>query len=153
MTSSATSVSEYLAELPRDRREIIEQMLAVIRARIPAGYEERMSYGMIGYVVPHELYPPGYHCTPALPLPFLHLASQKNYISLYHGCIQQDPELLAWWTTEYQAATGKKPTMGASCIRFRPKAQIPYELIGQLAEKYPVDLWIQHYEKQRSLRP
>lgn len=107
-----------------------------------------MSYGMIGYVVPHSVYPAGYHCDPKLPLPFINLASQKNFIALYHMGLYADAELLEWFTAEYPRHSSTKLDMGKSCIRFKKPEAIPYALIGQLAKKMSTDDWIRLYESQ-----
>ena len=146
MQSKATTIDAYLAELPEDRREAMQKIRETILANIPEGFQETMSYGMIGYVVPHSIYPAGYHCTPALPLPFTNLASQKNNLALYHMGIYGDPELLAWFQAEYPKHSKAKIDMGKSCIRFKKLDQIPYDLIGELMRKFTVQDWISQYE-------
>ncbi len=148
MRSDAKSPEEYLAELPEDRRSAMAQLRNVIKENLPSGFKEVMSYGMIGYVVPHEIYPDGYHCNPALPLPFLNIASQKNYIAVYHSGIYASPELLQWFIEEYPKHVSAKLDMGKSCIRFKNIDRIPYDLIGQLCTKMSTDQWIQVYESQ-----
>ncbi len=118
MQSKATTVEQYLGELPADRREAVQAIRNVILKNLPKGYEEGMQYGMIGYFVPHSIYPPGYHCDPKQPLPFACLASQKNYISVYLGCVYGNPEHEAWFR-EAWAKSGKKLDMGKSCVRFK----------------------------------
>src|SRR6187402_3222207 len=135
MQSSAKTVQEYLKELPADRRDAINAVRGVILANLPKGYEECMSYGMIGYVVPHSLYPAGYHCDPKLPLPFISLASQKDHISLGHMGMYSDKDLLDWFTAEYPKHSKTKLDMGKACIRFKKPDAIPFELIAQLVEK------------------
>ncbi len=147
MTSKASTVEEYLNEVPNERREAVEKLRAAIKKNLPEGFEETMSYGMIGYVVPKSKYPDGYHCDPELPLPFINLASQKAGISLYHMWIYQDPELLAWFEEEYPKHANRKLDMGKSCIRFKKLDDIPYELIGELASKMSADEWIRLYEQ------
>jgi uncharacterized protein YdhG (YjbR/CyaY superfamily) len=147
MQSKASNVDEYLAELPPERKDAVSQLRKVIKANLPKGFKEQMSYGMIGYVVPHSLYPPGYHCTPELPLPFLNIASQKNFIAVYHMCVYADPALSKWFTAEYAKTGAGKPDMGKSCIRFKNPAKIPYQLIGELASKVTPQQWIAVYEK------
>ena len=146
MQSSATSVDQYISELPGDRRPAVTQLRDVIKNNLPSGYREEMSYGMIGYVVPHDLYPSGYHCNPDLPLPFMNLASQKNYIAVYHSGIYADPSLLEWFKTEYANRVPGKLDMGKSCIRFKKMQTIPFELIGELCTKMSVEEWIKTYE-------
>ena len=148
MQSKATTAEAYLAELPEDRKAAIQKLRAEIKNKLPKGFKEEMSYGMIGYVVPHTIYPAGYHCTPQLPLPFLALASQKNFIAVYHMGVYADPALLQWFTTEYANAGVGKLDMGKSCIRFKKPENIPYELIGKLCGKITVEEWIGMYEKQ-----
>jgi hypothetical protein len=121
----------------------------VIVSNIPEGFAEVMGYGMIGYVVPHSIYPSGYHADPKQPLPFLNLGSQKNYIALYHMGLYSDPELLSWFTSEYSKHAKQKLDMGKSCIRFRKPDQIPFDLIGVLASKITVKDWISRYESRR----
>jgi hypothetical protein len=148
MPNTATTVQEYMDALPGERKSPIMQLRNSIREQLPSGFEERISYGMIGYVVPHSLYPPGYHVNPKLPLPFLNLASQKAYIALYHIGLYADPSLLNWFMAEYRKQTGRKPYIGKSCVRFKNTAQIPYALIGELASKMSPQQWIACYEKQ-----
>ena len=146
MQSNETTVEAYLASLPDDRKAAMEQLRAVITQHLPAGFQEEMSYGMIGYVVPHSLYPKGYHCNPKLPLPMINLASQKNFIALYHMGMYADPSILDWFTAEYAKTAKGKLDMGKSCVRFKKMADIPFELIGQLATKISVEQWISCYE-------
>ncbi len=147
MQSKAVTVEAYTNELPQDRKEAILKLRHAITKNIPKGFEETMSYGMIGYVVPHSLYPNGYHCNPKLPLPFLNIASQKNFIAVYHMGIYSDPKLLEWFTTEFPKHSKAKLDMGKSCIRFKKPDQIPFELIGELCKKMSVKDWISSYEK------
>ena len=147
MTSDAKTPDEYVASLPEDRKEAISKLRAVIKNNLPEGFEETMSYGMIGYVVPHSLYPDGYHCTPELPLPFLNIASQKNYIAIYHAGIYADKKLHDWFVSEYPKYVSTKLDMGKSCIRFKKVSNIPYKLIGELAQKMTPQQWISIYEQ------
>lgn len=146
MQSKATTVAQYLAELEPERREPIARLHDTIVRQLPKGFDEQMSYGMIGWVVPHTLYPAGYHCDPKLPLPFLALASQKQAISLYHMGLYADAELLAWFTKAHARASAKKLDMGKSCIRYKKADDIPFDLIGELAGKMSVQRWIELYE-------
>lgn len=148
MQSKAATVDEYISEVPEVQREAIARLREIISENIPEGFSEQMSYGMIGYVVPHALYPKGYHCTPKLPLPFLNIAAQKNFIALYHMGLYADPDLLAWFTDEFAKVSPKKPDMGKSCLRFKKPDSIPYELIGQLMQKQTVADWISLYESK-----
>lgn len=145
MKSTAATVEQYLAELPPVRREALEAVRAVILKNLPKGYEEGMQYGMIGYFVPHSVYPPGYHCDPTQPLPFASLASQKNYMSLYLMCIYGDPEHEAWFRQAW-AETGKKLDMGKSCVRFKKLEDLPLNLIGRAVKRVPAKKFIAHYE-------
>lgn len=145
MQSKAATVEQYLAELPEDRRETVQAIRALILKNLPKGYEEGMQYGMIGYYVPHSVYPPGYHCDPKQPLPFVSLASQKNYISLYLGCVYGNADHEAWFR-EAWAKTGKKLDMGKSCVRFKKLDDLPLSVIGQSIKRVPVKKYIEHYE-------
>lgn len=147
MRSDATTVDEYLETLPDDRKAAISSLRKVIKKNLPKGFKETMGYGMIGYVVPHSIYPPGYHCTPELPLPFMNIASQKNFVAVYHMGIYGDSALLDWFVDEYTKVVGKKPDMGKSCIRFKKPEMIPFELFGKLASKISPEKWIEMYEK------
>lgn len=146
MISKALTPDQYIEELPEDRVEAITKLRKVINDNLPKGFKEEMSYGMIGYVVPHEIYPSGYHCTPNLPLPFMSFASQKNSINFYHMGIYTEPEILNWFTAEYPKHSKAKLDMGKSCIRFKKPDQIPFELIGELVQKMTVTDWINCYE-------
>lgn len=146
MQSTATSVAIYLKELPEDRLPYMEQLRSAIITNLPKGFAEEMSYGMIGYVVPHSLYPEGYHCNPKLPLPFVSIASQKNFIAIYHMGIYADKQLMDWFTSEYPKHTKSKLDIGKSCIRFKKPEQIPFSLIGTLVSKMTVQQWIDCYE-------
>jgi len=143
MKIEAQSVQEYLENLPDERKEPIEKLRKVIFENLPNGFEEQLSYGMIGYVVPKSIYPKGYHCTPELPLPFLSIASQKNSINLYHMGIYADEKLLHWFQEEFPKHSKKKLDMGKSCMRFKKPEDIPYELIGELARKMTPQDWIE----------
>ena len=146
MKIDANSPKEYLAKLPDDRRKALSKLRSTIKKNLPNGFKETMSYGMIGYVVPKTIYPDGYHCDPKLPLPFMNIASQKNFVALYHSGIYADPKLLKWFQTEYPKHSKSKLDMGKSCIRFKKLEDIPYDLIGELVRKINSDEWIQIYE-------
>lgn len=146
MTFKAELPEDYIAELPEDRRTAISKIRQVLLENLPEGFVEQMSYGMLGYVVPHSLYPAGYHCTPKLPLPFINLASQKNFIALYHMALYGDKNLFEWFKTEYAQQCKTKLDMGKSCIRFKKLDDIPYKLIGELAAKITPTQWIDFYE-------
>lgn len=147
MKSKANTPQEYIDQLPEDRKQIITELRKAILSNLPKGFEEELSYGMIGYVVPHTLYPDGYHCDPKLPLPFINIASQKNFVAIYHMGIYADKNLLNWFISEYAKYSKAKLDMGKSCIRFKKIEQIPFELIGALAAKITPVEWIAIYEK------
>ena len=146
MSDNYENVESYIAELPADRKEVFEHLRQTILENLPSGFAETISYGMVGYVVPHSIYPDGYHCNPKLPLPFLSIASQKNAISLYNMGIYADPSLLEWFTAEYPKHSNRKLDMGKSCIRFKKFDEIPFDLIGELVRKMSVEQWIKLYE-------
>lgn len=146
MTSDAKTVEEYIDNLPKDRKAAMTKLRKVILDNLPKKLSEEMSYGMIGYVVPHSIYPNGYHCNPKLPLPFMNIASQKNFIAVYHMGIYAKKELLDWFVSEYPKYVKRKLDMGKSCIRFKKIDEIPYELIGELVSKMTVQEWISIYQ-------
>lgn len=146
MQSQAQTVEEYISQVPDSQREAIVLLRKTILENLPKDFVEEMNYGMIGYVVPHSVYPKGYHCDPKLPLPFLSIAAQKNFIAVYHMGMYANPELLNWFTGEFPKYSKQKLDMGKSCIRFKNVAHIPYELIGELAKKVEVVDWISLYE-------
>ncbi|MBU3681598.1 MAG: DUF1801 domain-containing protein [Flavobacterium sp.] len=146
MQSTEITVEGYLASLPDDRKTAMKQLRSIISQNLPVGFQEEMSYGMIGYVVPHSLYPKGYHCNAKLPLPFLNIASQKNFIALYHMGMYADQSVLNWFTDEYPKTAKGKLDMGKSCVRFKKMDDIPFELIGKLVTKFSVEQWISCYE-------
>ena len=148
MQSKATTVDEYMEQLPEDRKASMKKLRAVIKKHLPKGFQECMGYGMMSYVVPHSKYPSGYHCNPKDPLPFMGLASQKNSINLYHMGIYADPKLLKWFQDAHAKASPKKLDMGKSCIRYKKAEDIPYKLIGELATKITVEDWIEKYETE-----
>ena len=152
MKSSAKTVDEYLAGLPEDRRAAISAVRRVILANLPEGYEECMGYGMIGYVVPHRLYPGGYHCDPKLPLPFANLGSQKNHMALYLMCVYGDPATEKWLRNAWEAA-GKKLDMGKACVRFRKLEDVSLDVIGKLIARVPVKKYIARIEQVLGERP
>jgi hypothetical protein len=146
MQSKAKTASEYLETLPDDRAEIIATLRKEIKKNLPKGFEETMQYGMISYVVPHKLYPDGYHCKPTDALPFMSIASQKNHIAVYHMAMYQGA-LHDWFIKEWKKHTDKKLDLGKSCIRFKKADDIPVKLIGELASKMSPKQWIDVYEK------
>ncbi|WP_430965472.1 DUF1801 domain-containing protein [Spongiimicrobium sp. 2-473A-2-J] len=146
MRYEAATPEEYIEQLPKDRQQVMRKLRSVVLENLPEGFEETMNYGMIGYVVPHSLYPEGYHCSPELPLPFMNLASQKNFIGVYHMGIYSNKSLLDWFVEEYQKQVPTKLDMGKSCIRFKKLETVPYGLIGELCTKIKVQDWINFYE-------
>ncbi len=146
MQSKATTVDQYLKELPEDRKAAMTELRKAVLKNLPKGFKEEMGYGMMGYVVPHSKYPDGYHCDAAQALPFMGMVSQKNFIAVYHMGIYADPKLLKWFTDEYAKQVKSKLDMGKSCIRFKKPEQIPFKLIGELASKMTPDDWIKMYE-------
>ncbi|MBI1223789.1 MAG: DUF1801 domain-containing protein [Bacteroidetes bacterium] len=148
MQSTASTPAEYLASLSDERRPILTAIREVILKNLPDGFKEGMGYGMLGYVVPHSLYSEGYHCDPKLPLPFISLASQKNYISLYHMGMYEGP-LLNWFKEEWPKHSKKKLDMGKCCIRFKKPEDVPLELIGELVSKMTPHQWIEIYETMK----
>ena len=147
MSSKFNTVEAYIHELSEDRKDAIEKLRKVIKKNLPKGFIEEMCYGMIGYCVPHSKYPKGYHCKPEQALPFINIASQKNFIALYHMGLYADPKLYDWFAKEYISRVKGKLDMGKSCIRFKKPELIPFELIGELATKMTTDDWIACYEK------
>ena len=147
MQSKATTPEEYINELPDDRKIVIQKLRKTILDHLPKGFKEQMNYGMLGYVVPHDLYPEGYHCNTALPLPFMNVASQKNFVALYHSGMYASTELYDWFVEEYPKYVKTRLDMGKSCIRFKNMETIPYGLIGELCTKMSVDDWIIRYTK------
>ena len=137
---------EYVDSLPEDRKIAIEKLRKTVISNLPEGFIEEMSYGMLGYIVPHSIYPKGYHCKPNLPLPFINIASQKNFIGFYHMGIYVNSELLNWFVLEYSKLIKSKIDMGKSCIRFKKMDERPYELLGELVSKIAVSDWISIYE-------
>lgn len=147
MKNTTQTVQDYISTLPSERLETIEKLRQIILENTTNLVEE-MSYGMIGYVVPHTLYSAGYHCNPKLPLPFISIASQKNSINFYHMGLYAHPELYLWFTTEFPKHSTLKLDMGKSCIRFKKFNEIPFELIGQLCQKMTTEQWVALYEKE-----
>ncbi len=149
--SKATSVKDYLAELPEDRRAAIQAVRDVILKNLDKDFEEGMQYGMIGYYVPHSVYPPGYHCDPRQPLGFAHLASQKNYMALYLMCLYGDPNVLKWFEAEWKK-TGKKLDMGKSCVRFKKLDDLALGVIGEAIRQVTARKYIDICERAVSGR-
>ena len=147
MQYQANTVEEYIDQIPEDRKSPIKKLRQTIKENLPKGFEEGILYKMIGYYVPHSLYPDGYHCDPQTPLPFINVASQKNFVALYHSGIYAKKELLDWFVAEYPKHCKYKLDMGKSCVRFKKMDDIPYDLIAELATKMTAEEWIDIYEK------
>ncbi|WP_158858840.1 DUF1801 domain-containing protein [Lunatibacter salilacus] len=153
MKANGKTVDEILNNLPADRAEPFNRLHEVIVKNLPKGFEAAISYGGLGYIVPHSVYPDGYHCKPSEPLPFAGIASQKGSINFYHMGIYSDPKLLEWFVTEYPKHSKQKLDMGKSCVRFKKFDEIPYALIGELMKKISVEDWIEKYEAERKPKP
>ena len=148
MKIKANSISEYLENIPKERKVVMERLISTIGENLPNGFTEQLGYGMPAWVVPHSLYPDGYHCSPELPLPFMNVASQKNFIALYHMGIYANPKLMQWFVSEYPKHCSRKLDMGKSCIRFKKIEEIPFELIAELCKKMTPKDWIELYENK-----
>lgn len=147
MKVKASTIGEYLENIPIERKEVMQKLIAIINKNLPKGFTEQLNYGIPSWVVPHSIYADGYHCTPELPLPFLSVASQKHFIGLYHMGIYADTNLLDWFVKEYPKHAKKKLDMGKSCIRFKNIDDIPFDLITELCSKMNPKDWIKLYEK------
>lgn len=147
-TTPTTSINDHLDKLPAERQAPMRTLRDLLLTALPAGFEEQLSYGMLGYVVPHSRYPAGYHCDPKLPLPFLAIASQKASINLYHMGLYADPALLAWFTQAHARISPRKLDVGKSCIRYKKPEDMPLALLGELVGKMTLDAWIALYESQ-----
>ena len=146
MQYHASSPEEYINQVPEERQDALKKLRKTINDNLPKGFEEGIQYKMIGYYVPHSVYPDGYHCDPKTPLPFMSFASQKNSINFYHMGIYAKKELLDWFVGEYPKHCKRKLDMGKSCIRFKNIGEIPYELLGELTRKMSSEEWIKIYE-------
>lgn len=147
MQEKARTVEEYIAQVPDNYQPYFNQLKQTIKEHIPSDFEECISYGMIGYVVPKSIYPSGYHCDPKLPLPFLAIAAQKNFVAVYHMGIYAQPKLLDWFVGEYPKHCKYKLDMGKSCIRFKKPEDIPLKLIAELVTKMTAQEWVEYYEE------
>ena len=147
MPSKATSITAYLDELPEERKAAMKKLYTLVKKNLPKGFADSMQYGMISFVVPHSIYPDGYHCKPSDALPFMSIASQKNFIAIHHLGIYGDADLAKWFTDAYAKLEIGKPDMGKGCIRFKKPDKIPFELIAELSKKITVKDWIATYEK------
>lgn len=147
MKIEAATIEEYFERIPEERKAPMKQLWQVVCDNIPAQFEPVLSYGMPGFVVPHSVYAAGYHCNPTLPLPFMSMASQKNFVAFYHMGLYADEALMKWFVDAYPKHVKTKLDMGKSCIRFKKMDQIPYELLGQLMAKITAQQWVAIYEK------
>ena len=141
------SIKDYTNSLASDRKTTITQLINVIEQNIPKGFEKVMNYGMPSFVVPHSVYPDGYHCDKTLPLPFIGVSNLKSSISLHHMGLYANSKLLNWFESEYPKNSNTKLDMGKGCIRFKKFNEIPYRLIGVLSSKMTVKDWIDIYEQ------
>ncbi|WP_316783251.1 DUF1801 domain-containing protein [Pedobacter frigiditerrae] len=148
MQATGKTVEEILTSLPKDRAEPFNKLHDIIVKNLPKGFEAGISYGGLGYIIPHSLYPAGYHCKPIEPLPFAGIASQKNSINFYHMGIYSEPKLFDWFVSEYPKHSKQKLDMGKSCVRFKKLDEIPYQLIGELMTKMTAQEWIDLYESK-----
>jgi uncharacterized protein YdhG (YjbR/CyaY superfamily) len=146
MQIKADSVEEYLTKVPEERKGAFAKLRKTIVENLPSGYKECINYGMVAYVIPKNIYPAGYHCDTTLPLPFMSIANQKNFVALYHSGIYAEPKLLDWFQTEYPKHVKTKLDMGKSCIRFKNVKNIPYDLIAELTQKMTPEDFIKIYE-------
>jgi len=140
------TADEYIEKQQGERKEKIKKLRQTILENLDIGFKEGISYGMIGYFVPHSIYPNGYHVNPAEPLPFISLASQKHHIAIYHNEIYANEDLKNWFIDEYKKRISKKLDMAKSCIRFKDNDDIPYDLIGELVKKSKIKDYIKLYE-------
>ena len=150
MKDEVNTIEDYISNVPEDRRASFNQLYETVKKHLPDGFEPMMSYGIVGFVVPHSIYPAGYHCNTKLPLPFINLANQKNFVALYHMGLYASPELMKWFVSAHGEMVSTKLDMGKSCIRFKRPDQIPFELIGELVSRLTVQEWIAMYEEMRA---
>lgn len=146
MQYKADTPEDYINQVPEERQAVLKKLRKTINDNLPKGFQECITYGMIGYVVPHSIYPDGYHCDPKTPLPFMSFASQKNSINVYHSGIYANPEIHDWFVAEYPKHCKRKLDMGKSCIRFKKMEEIPFDLIADLCTKLTAEDWINIYE-------
>jgi hypothetical protein len=147
MQIKADTPERYLGHLPEDRKRAISKLRRVIQTNIPEGFEENITYGIVGYVIPHSIYPKGYHSDNTIPLPFMSIAAQKNYISLYHFGLYADRALMDWFVKEFPKHSKQKLNIGKSCLKFKKAEHIPFDLIGELSSKITTHQWINIYEE------
>ncbi len=152
MSTQINTPEDYIAQLPQERKTAISKLHNLILKHMPKGLESGMGYGMLAYFVPKSIYPAGYHCKPFPPLPFINVASQKNFIAIYHSGLYANKELYDWFVSEYPKHCKYKIDMGKSCIRFKKIDDIPYDLITQLLGKMTINEWITIYESTLNLK-
>lgn len=152
MIIKAKNIDDYISQLPEDKKEAIIKLRKVVLENIPKGFEECLNYNTISYVIPHKLYPAGYHCQPELPVPFVSIAAQKNFVAFYHMGIYAMPQLLKWFTQEFPKHSTAKLDMGKSCTRFKNPEKIPFALMGELMQKVTANEWIDFYQKSMDIR-
>jgi Domain of unknown function (DU1801) len=140
------TIQNHIDQIPDDRKPHFLKLRQTILENLPTGFEEQMSYGMIGYVVPFSIYPKGYHCNTSLPLPIINIDNKKNFIVMHHLGLYGNPKLLDWFVTEYSKHCTHKLDMGKGCVRFKKFTEIPFDLIAQLIQKVSVADWISNYE-------
>ena len=141
------TIKGYINSLESDRKKTITQLINVIEQNIPKGFEKTMNYGMPSFVIPHSIYPDGYHCDNKLPLPFISISNLKSSISLHHMGLYANSELLDWFKSEYPEHSKTKLDIGKGCIKFKKINDIPYKLIGVLSKRMTVKNWIDTYEQ------
>lgn len=146
MQIESISIDDYLSKIPEERQDVFRKLFDTINNNLPEGFSQGSSYGMIGWAVPLETYPAGYHCTPGTPLPFISIASQKNFIAFYHMGMYAKPDLLDWFVEEFPKYSKRKLDMGKSCVRFKKMDDIPFELLAEVSKKMTVQDWIDCYE-------
>jgi uncharacterized protein YdhG (YjbR/CyaY superfamily) len=146
MKYEADSPESYIDQLSEERQEVIKKIRTIIKKNLPKGFEECINYNMIEYVVPHSTYPDGYHCDPKTPLPFMNVASQKNFVAIYHSGMYAKKEVYDWFVGEYPKHAKRKLDMGKSCVRFKKMDDIPFDLIRELCTKMTVNEWVNTYE-------
>jgi len=146
MPTTAATINEYIESLNDERKEVIQNLIVLFNKNLPSGFEACMQYGMPSFVVPHKIYPAGYHCTTNLPLPFISIASQKSHIGIYHMCLYADPQLYNWFVEAFKQHSNQKLDIGKSCLRFKKAEHIPFKLLEELAKKVTPFDWIKIYE-------
>lgn len=146
MQIESISIDDYISKIPEERQEVFRKLFNTISDNLPEGFSQSSSYGMIGWGVPLETYPAGYQCAPGTPLPFISIASQKNFIAFYHMGMYAKPDLLDWFVEEFPKYSKRKLDMGKSCVRFKKMDDIPFELIAKVSKKMTVQDWIDCYE-------